>query len=117
MHTKSLLKTLLLTSVILLGPAAARAESAFDEAPTPVQTRAPAYPQELKREGVSGLVSINVTIDESGNVAKAVVAKSSHAGFEQAAIEAVSHWKFKPARKAGQAVAVSVVLPIRFNAQ
>lgn len=117
MHIKSVLKSVLFISVILLGSAIARAESSFDEAPTPLQTRAPAYPQDLKRDGVSGIVSITVTIDESGNVTKAVVAKSSHAGFEQAAIEAVSQWKFKPAKKSGQAVAVSVVLPVRFCVQ
>jgi protein TonB len=117
MHIKSVLKSVLFSSIVLLGSAVARAENAFDEAPTPVQTRAPAYPEPLRREGVSGMVSINVTIDEGGNVTKAVVAKSSNVGFEQAAIEAVSHWKFKPAKKSGQAVAVSVVLPVRFTAQ
>jgi protein TonB len=117
MHTTKSLKFLLVSALLVLGTAFARAENAFDEAPTPVQTRAPEYPETLRRAGVSGLVSINVTIDESGNVTKAIVAKSSDAGFEQAAVDAVSRWKFKPAKKAGQPVAVSVVLPVRFNAQ
>lgn len=115
MHTTKSLKFLLVSALVLVGAAFARAESAFDEAPTPVHTRAPDYPESLRRAGVSGMVSINVTIDESGNVTKATVAKSTDAGFEQAAVDAVTRWKFKPAKKGGQPVAVSVVLPVRFN--
>ncbi len=63
------------------------------------------------------MVSISVKIDESGNVVATAVSKSSHPGFDQAALDAVAQWKFKPAKKAGRAVAVSVVLPVRFNAQ
>lgn len=117
MNKQSLLK-LALISVALFGASAiARAESAFDEAPTPVRTLAPAYPEALRRDGVSGMVSVAVTVDENGNVTNASVAKSTNADFEQPALQAVAQWKFKPAKKAGQAVAVSVVLPVRFSAQ
>jgi periplasmic protein TonB len=116
MNKKSLLKLTLIAIALFASSAAVRAESAFDEAPTPLRTQAPVYPETLRRDGVSGMVSINVTIDESGNVTNAVVAKSSNPAFEQAAVAAVSQWKFKPAKKAGQAVTVSVVLPVRFTA-
>ncbi len=117
MNKKSLLKLALATTILLAASALARAESAFDEPPTPVRTLAPAYPEALRREGVSGMVSVAVTVDENGNVTNASVAKSTNADFEKPALQAVSQWKFKPAKKAGQAVAVSVVLPVRFSAQ
>ncbi len=117
MNKKSLLKLALATAIFVAASAIARAEAAFDEAPTPVRTLAPAYPEALRRDGISGMVSVAVTVDENGNVTKAAVAKSTNAGFEEPALQAVSQWKFKPAKKAGQAVAVSVVLPVRFSAQ
>lgn len=117
MHSNKTIRFLLVSASLFLAAAFVRAENAFDEAPTPVHTRAPDYPESLRRAGVSGIVSINVTIDENGDVTHATVAKSSDAGFEQAAIAAVTRWKFKPAKKAGQPVAVSVVLPVRFNVQ
>ncbi len=116
MNKKSILKLALVAIALFASSAVARAESAFDEAPTPVRTQAPAYPDSLRREGVSGMVSINVTVDENGNVVSTSVNKSSNPAFDAPALAAVSQWKFKPAKKAGQAVAVSVVLPVRFNA-
>ena len=50
-----------------------------------------------------------------GNVASTSVSKSSNPAFDQAALDAVARWKFKPAKKAGQPVAVTVVLPVRYN--
>lgn len=116
MNKKSLLKLTLIAIALFAASVPARAESSFDEAPTPLRTQAPAYPEALRREGVSGIVSISVNIDESGNVAASSVSKSSNPAFDQAALDAVAQWKFKPAKKAGQPVAVTVVLPIRFTA-
>ena len=115
MNKKSLLKFPLIALALFAAAVSDRADSAFDEAPTPLRTQAPVYPDSLRREGISGLVSISVSIDESGNVASTSVSKSSNPAFDQAALDAVARWKFKPAKKAGQPVAVTVVLPVRFN--
>ena len=116
MNKKSILNIALLSIALFATSAALRAESAFDEAPTPIRTQAPAYPEGLRRDGVSGMVSISATVDENGNVTQTAVAKSTRAEFEQPALAAVAQWKFKPAKKAGQAVAVAIVLPVRFTA-
>lgn len=87
----------------------------FDEAPQPLRTVAPTYPHELRAQGVSGMVAVSVVIDPKGNVTEPSVSKSSHPGFEQPALQAVAQWKFKPATKDGQAVAVRVVLPVKFS--
>ena len=115
MNKKSLLKLPLIALALFAAAVSVRADSAFDEAPMPLRTQAPVYPDSLRREGISGLVSISVSIDESGNVASTSVSKSSNPAFDQAALDAVARWKFKPAKKAGQPVAVTVVLPVRFN--
>lgn len=93
----------------------AHAQQRFDEPPVPIRTVAPDYPPALRREGVSGMVSVAITVDEKGNVTDARVERSSHEAFEKPAIDAVSRWRFKPATKDGAPVAVNVVVPVRFN--
>jgi periplasmic protein TonB len=84
------------------------------EPPVPVRTSAPDYPDELRREGVSGLVMVKCSIDAQGNVSEAEVEKSSNAAFEKPAITAVKKWKFKPAKQDGNPVAIKVSIPIKF---
>jgi periplasmic protein TonB len=85
-----------------------------DEPPVPVKTPPPKYPDALRREGVSGMVAVVVTIDEKGGVTAATVSKSSHTDFEAPAVEAIKAWKFKPAKVGGNAVKVRVTVPLRF---
>ncbi|MEO5960162.1 MAG: energy transducer TonB [Opitutaceae bacterium] len=80
----------------------------------PVRTVAPEYPPELRREGVSGLVMVKCTIDESGNVVDPQVEKSSNMAFEKPAVDALKKWKFKPAKQDGTPVAIKVSIPIKF---
>jgi periplasmic protein TonB len=88
-----------------------------DETPTPIRTVAPDYPADLRKEGVAGVVSVVVVIDENGAVLASEVAKSSHEGFNQAATDAVAKWKFKPAKLAGKNVKVRVTIPVRFTTE
>lgn len=86
-----------------------------DETPTPIRTVPPEYPAMLRKDGVAGVVSVVVVIDESGAVLASEVAKSSNEGFNQAATDAVQRWKFKPAKLAGKNVKVKVTIPVRFT--
>ena len=83
----------------------------------PTKTVPPTYPNALKTEGISGMVTVSLTVDEKGNVANVVVKKSTRPEFEQPAIDAVSRWKFEPAKKDGKPVAVQVVVPVKFSAK
>ena len=108
--------TLSLLVGLLAATQASAAEGAdFDVRPTPVKTPPPAYPANLRRDGVSGVVAIKVVIDESGSVVECSVSKSSNPDFEQPAISAVKNWKFKPAQKGGSPVKISLVIPIKFS--
>lgn len=92
----------------------ALAEGAL-EPPVPVRTVSPKYPTEQKRDGVSGLVTINCVIDEKGNVTEPTVLKTTHPAFSEPALEALSKWKFKPAKRDGVAVSIKITIPIQFN--
>lgn len=108
---KSLFSSLLLATAVLSTPAFAQTKT---EPPVPVRTVAPEYPDELRREGVSGLVMVKCSIDEQGNVTETLIEKSSNAAFEKPAVAAVKKWKFKPAKQDGNPVAIKVSIPIKF---
>ena len=84
------------------------------EPPVPVRTVPPEYPDELRRDGVSGLVMVKCTNDEQGNVVNPEVEKSSNGAFEKPALAALKKWKFKPAKQDGTPVAIKVSIPIKF---
>jgi protein TonB len=100
--------------VLLVGLAAPTAR-AVTEAPVPVRTSAPEYPYELKRDGVSGVVTVKFSVDEKGNVVDPEVLKSSNKGFEQAALNAILKWKFKPALQDGAPVKSKLAIPVQFS--
>jgi len=76
----------------------------------------PAYPESARRAGIEGTSMLKFEITESGTVSKITVEKSSgHEGLDRAAIAAVQRWRFEPARRGAQAVAVWVTLPVRFE--
>jgi protein TonB len=104
--------------LLLISPCAwvQAAESVYDELPVPVKSVAPEYPEAMKRDHASGLVTIQVVIDENGEVVERAVVKSTHAEFEAPAMEAVGKWKFKPAKKGGVAVKAKISIPLKFIA-
>jgi protein TonB len=102
---------LCLACLLAAGPAAL---AQTKEPPVPVRTVAPDYPEELRREGISGLVTVKCTIDEQGNVVDPTVMKSSNPAFEKPALAALLKWKFKPAKQDGTPVATKISIPIKF---
>jgi protein TonB len=101
-------------SIVLALGASPLAFAQTKEPPVPVRTVPPDYPDELRRDGVSGLVMVKCTIDEQGNVVEPMVEKSSNAAFEKPALVAIKKWKFKPAKQDGAPVAIKVSIPIKF---
>ncbi|MES1167695.1 MAG: energy transducer TonB, partial [Oleiharenicola lentus] len=83
--------------------------------PVPVRTIAPKFPDEMRRSGSSGLVTVSCLIDEKGNVTEPKVIKASNEAFSAPALEALAKWKFKPAKKDGNPVAIRVNIPVQFN--
>ena len=89
-----------------------------DSAPSLIQSSRvlPVYPEPERKAGIQGTVLLNVEIKADGTVGK-VSAKQEvegHPAFTSSAIAAVVKWRFEPAREGDKAVAVQVVIPIRF---
>jgi len=78
--------------------------------------RAPAYPEDARRLGHEGEVTLRIDVARDGSVARLeVVASSGYAELDAAALDAVRVWRFEPARCGGRAVAHTVRLPLRFS--
>ncbi|HYC72687.1 MAG TPA: energy transducer TonB [Opitutaceae bacterium] len=108
------MKTKILLVLAALGWAVpARAESL--EPPVPVRTVPPKYPEEMRRDGSSGLVTVSILIDEKGNVQEPKVEKATNNAFVEPALEALKKWKFKPGKRDGAVVALRVSVPIQFT--
>jgi TonB family protein len=74
----------------------------------------PVYPPEARQANITGSVTVQVTIDEAGDVisAKAV---SGHPMLRDAAVDAALKAKFKPLQLSGQPVKASGVLTYDFE--
>ena len=76
----------------------------------------PAYPSSARRLGVQGTTLLNVLVADDGRVANVIVAQSAgHPDLDQAAAEAVRRWRFEPARRGTEKVAMWVQLPVEFR--
>lgn len=75
----------------------------------------PVYPESARRARLGGTVILETVIDESGRVTNVKVVKGLGFGLQQAAIDAVSRWHFKPATMNGRAVKVFFNLTVQFS--
>lgn len=77
---------------------------------------APVYPSAARRQKLQGLVLLRVEVSEDGFALKVEVEQSSgHKSLDTAALNAVRHWRFEPARAAGRVIKAHAQVPIRFK--
>ena len=81
---------------------------------TAVSLPAPGYPETAKRLRMSGLVTVEVVVDETGKVISAV-ATSGPMPLKEAAVQAALRARFSPTKLSGQPVKVSGVINYKFN--
>ncbi len=73
----------------------------------------PAYPDTARRMRISGLVAVEVVIDESGKVISAH-ASNGPAALREAAVQAALRARFSPTKLSGQPLKVSGVINYKF---
>lgn len=107
-------------------PEAPAAEAAPAAAPLPVSAPVfdadylrnpkPAYPVSARRRGQGGTATLAVRVSAEGRADEVTLRRSSGvAALDQAALEAVARWRFRPARRGAEAVAALVLVPITFE--
>lgn len=84
--------------------------------PNYLRNPAPVYPTLARERGYEGTVILDVEVVSSGTCGQARILRSS--GYEildEAARQAISRWRFEPARRAGVPVTVWVEIPVTFR--
>lgn len=86
--------------------------------PTQTIRVSPVYPRRMAERGIEGDVTVEFTITVEGTVVNPRVISSTNPGFEQAALNAVSRWRYRPRLVNGQPVeqtGVRVTLQFRLT--
>jgi TonB family protein len=85
------------------------------EPPQVLEQQQAAYPREAAASGAHGDVAVKVGVDMEGNVTGLEIVRGVAPALDRAAIEAASHWRFRPALRGGVAVASQVQLVFHFE--
>jgi TonB family protein len=80
---------------------------------TAISLPSPGYPETARRMRISGVVSVDVIVDETGKVISAV-ATSGPASLREVAVQAALHARFSPTKLSGQPVKVSGLINYKF---
>ncbi len=81
-----------------------------------LQSSEPLYPSVSRIKGEVGTVIVRITITPYGTVGGAEVEKSSgYSRLDEAALKATRSWRFAPAKRGSEAIASSMLVPVRFE--
>ena len=76
----------------------------------------PIYPMAQANEGVAGVVILEGRVNEYGEVDDVKILRDPNAGLSQAAVDAVSQWRFTPTMLNGCPVPVLMTVTVSFTA-
>ncbi len=84
--------------------------------PRVVEKVAPVYPAAARKAHVQGVVLLDCTVGTDGRVKRIDVLKAQPDGLTEAAVEAVSRWRYEPVRdEQGRPVEETIVVTITFR--
>jgi protein TonB len=86
----------------------------YEDEPTPVTRVEPAYPEFAREAQIQGKVTLHVLVGKDGKVKNVKVIKGV-TGLNEAAVDAIKKWVFKPALSNNKPVAVWVEVPMDFH--
>lgn len=87
------------------------------KAPEKLVAPQPVYTEIARKARIQGVVIVQAIIDREGNVTNVKVLKGLPMGLEEAAVDAIKQWKFKPATLNGKPVTVYFNLTVNFKLQ
>ncbi len=85
--------------------------------PRAVYNPDPKYTDEAAKAKLEGSVIVSGTVEPDGSVDHIFVRRGLGMGLDEKAVEAVSRWRFEPARKDGKPVATQVNVEVNFRVQ
>ncbi len=88
----------------------------LSQAPKPLAQPMPAYPAALRSRAIEGSATVRFYVDEEGRVRLPEVIEATTPEFADAAITAVSQWRYQPPQQGGRAIVVSDNWAFQFKA-
>jgi protein TonB len=86
-----------------------------EELPEATEKVPPVYPESARGRDGDRLVLVQALVRRDGTVGEVCIVRSIPA-LDRAAATCVEHWRFRPAKTAGNPVAVWVGVPVKFEA-
>ena len=75
----------------------------------------PEFSEDARKAKYQGMVLLSIEVDAGGGVRNVRVLRSLGLGLDEKAIEAVSHWRFRPALFDGKPVATEATVEVNFQ--
>ena len=84
-------------------------------APKAVYQPSPEYADGPRRKKIQGAVLVSMIVNADGKVRDTQVLHGLDKDLDQKALECVNQWKFEPATKDGQPVAMRLIVQVNFH--
>lgn len=84
-------------------------------APRPIYTPEPEFSEEARNARYQGVVVMTVVVNKTGNIVRIKLQRALGKGLDENAMEGVKQWRFDPATRKGQPVAVEMNIEVSFN--
>jgi TonB family protein len=83
--------------------------------PRPLQTPLPDFSAKAQKAKYQATVLMTIVVDKSGNVDRIRIDRAAGMDLDDRAVEKVKTWRFEPATRNGQRVAVEMPIEVSFN--
>lgn len=83
--------------------------------PHQMSVREPEFSEYARVAKYQGTMTLSLVVDPSGAAKNVAITTPLGLGLDEKAVEAVSSWKFEPAVKDGQPVAVAIMVEVNFH--
>jgi TonB family protein len=83
--------------------------------PRPTYTPEPEFSEQARRAKFQGTVVLQIVVNKKGDVVRVRLERALGMGLDQNAMEGVERWRFAPATRNGQPVAVMMNVEVAFN--
>jgi protein TonB len=75
----------------------------------------PEFSEEARSAKYQGVVLLSLVVDKNGQTRNVRIVRPLGMGLDQKAVEAVTTWRFTPAEKDGEPVAVEMAAEVNFH--
>lgn len=83
--------------------------------PKPLQTPLPDFSEKARKAKYQATTLMTIVVDKSGNVTRIRIDRAAGMDLDNRAVERVKTWRFEPATRDGQKVAVEMPIEVSFN--